>query len=98
MYKATSSSDFVVVRRLRLYRNRFVTFHNFEETEEDNKQWLLTRGCDLSPRTVAEIKEPVTKYVRPRGQWAITTLVKSVKSSKAHAVRLVSSLAHSVGS
>ncbi|KAG2452092.1 hypothetical protein HYH02_003127 [Chlamydomonas schloesseri] len=88
VYKATSSSDFVVVRRLRLYRNRFVTYHNFEETEEDNKQWLLTRGCDLSPRTAAEIKEPVTKYVRPRGQWAITTLVKPTKSSKAHAVRL----------
>ncbi|KAG2483121.1 hypothetical protein HYH03_018011 [Edaphochlamys debaryana] len=76
VYKATSSSDFVVFRRLRLYRTKFVTFHNIEESMEDNKQWILTSQCDLKPRTASEIKEPIIKYERPRGQWAITTLVK----------------------
>lgn len=90
VYKATSSSDFVIRRRLRLYRTRFVTYHNIEENEGDNKTWLISSSCELQPRTAAEIKEPVKKYVRPRGQWAITTLVKPKSSaSKGKSVLLV---------
>ncbi|GFR41631.1 hypothetical protein Agub_g2358 [Astrephomene gubernaculifera] len=76
VYKATSNSDFVIVRRVRLYHSRFTTYHNIEETEDDNKQWILTAQCELQPRNAADIKESCLKYVRPRGQWAITTLVK----------------------
>ncbi len=90
VYKATSSSDFVIRRRLRLYRTRFVTYHNIEENDGDNKTWLISSSCELQPRTAAEIKEPVKKYVRPRGQWAITTLVKPKSSaSKGKSVQLV---------
>ncbi|GLI71097.1 hypothetical protein VaNZ11_016166 [Volvox africanus] len=76
VYKETSNSNYVVIRRLRLFRSKFITFHNFEENDEDRKHWILTSQCDLSPRTAVEIREPCTKRVRPRGQWAITTLVK----------------------
>ncbi|GLC71676.1 hypothetical protein PLESTF_001148300 [Pleodorina starrii] len=76
VYKATSNSDYVVIRRVRLFRSKFITYHNIDENEEDNKQWILSSQCDLVPRVAAEIREPSTKYVRPRGQWAITTLVK----------------------
>ncbi|GIM04429.1 hypothetical protein Vretimale_9010 [Volvox reticuliferus] len=76
VYKETSNSNYVVIRRVRLFRSKFITFHNFEENDEDRKHWILSSQCDLSPRNVVEIRDPCTKHVRPRGQWAITTLVK----------------------
>lgn len=90
VYKTTSSSNYVVIRRVRLYWSKFTTFHNIQENVDDNKRWILTSQCDLQPRTASEIKESCTKFVRPRGQWAITTLVKpKAIGTRRQAVKLV---------
>ena len=77
VYKGTSNVEYVILRRTQLYADRFITYHNVEKDREDKKYWLIDPRCELSPRAVGDIKEPVTKLVRPTHMWAITTYVRT---------------------
>lgn len=77
VYKATASENYVVLRRTQLFRDRFITYHSIETDRDNNKEWLLDPRCELLPHSAGDIGEPVTRLVRPPGQWAITSLVRS---------------------
>lgn len=86
IYKATTSSDLVVLRHLKLFRSKFVTFHDYNRDPTDKKSWFLDRKCELQPRSAADIREPQTKTIRPPGTWTLTAMIKS----KGQPVQLVS--------
>mmetsp|Transcript_6312 Transcript_6312/g.13904 ORF Transcript_6312/g.13904 Transcript_6312/m.13904 type:complete len:915 (+) Transcript_6312:68-2812(+) len=76
VYKATTNSDLVVVRRLRLFREgKFLTFHDYQKDINNKKSWYLDRKCELSPKYANEILQPVRKTERPQGTWTITATV-----------------------
>lgn len=73
-YKETSNSDLVVKRRVKLYGDRFVTFHDYDKDPRDSRSWLLASGCELRPKAASEIA-PVKKWIRPKGAWTISATV-----------------------
>ena len=89
IYKACTNSELVVSRKLKLYRSKFTTFHDFEKDPDNKKSWYLDRKCELSPKTVDALVTS-KKLVRPHGTWTITATVTGVGSS-VNLVRLVGS-------
>ncbi len=77
VYKSTrvlGLSDLVVRRRLRLFRDRITTFHDFNKDPADQKSWILDRSCKLEPENADELA-PARKFVRPPGTWTVTASV-----------------------
>lgn len=82
-YKTTTSSDdYVVLRKVCLYKGgKLVTFHDVQKDPYNKKTWYLDHKCELSGIALTN------KRVRPSGTWAITA---SVRKSRGQAISLVS--------
>jgi hypothetical protein len=73
-FKGTLFTEFVVKRRVQLYRDRIVTSH-VPPKEPSPKQWLLDRSCKLEPDYADEVVRH-RKAIRPPKTWTVTATVR----------------------
>lgn len=85
LYKDTKLGDLVVLRRVQLFHNRLVTYHNFQQDPKNNKVWILDAGCTVRPAAADGIVA-VKRQVRPNGVWAITSALGQAKLEPVEAV------------
>lgn len=74
VFKGTASSNVVVERHVELHADaKFITYHDYKNEPSNIKTWYLDAKCVLEPKLDSEICQPVSRLVRPRGSWTITT-------------------------
>lgn len=73
IYKPTANSDLVVERHLKLFCDRFYTYHSKDPSVR--RSYYFDRACELIPKNANDIfcKK---KSVRAPGSWTITATVK----------------------
>lgn len=83
----TSVSELVVRRHVKLFKEKFTSYHNYEVDKGKNrKSWYLDCKCKLSPSSFEDIGPAERRVIRPQGTWTITATVTRPKQ----AVNLVS--------
>lgn len=86
-WKHTSIGDYVVKRRVRLYRDRVVTFPHIEAGTSDHKTWKLYPESQLNPADSKDIQKK-KRRIRPDNVGHLTAL--AAMAGKGQTIELAS--------